>query len=132
MLSVTQETGTILFYIMFSVLFSGIFTHMLLWPLLTIITPKKLLKSYFTPPSLYSKWNEPIWYFPNFSLANNDFWLGDYTTVFRKEKTPRGLWKSYAIVVQSSPLYFMCPHHYNSNCCTNHNANPRVLIKSNI
>ena len=68
MLSVTQETGTILFYIMFSVLFSGIFTHMLLWPLLTIITPKKLLKSYLTPPhftqnemSLYDTFPTSVW-----------------------------------------------------------------------
>ena len=50
MFSISQEAGTILFYIMFSILFIGIITHILLWPLLTFLTPKKLLNTYFTPP----------------------------------------------------------------------------------
>ena len=68
MFSISQETGTILFYIMFSILFLGIFTHILLWPLLTFLTPKKLLNSYFTPPhftqnelSLYDSFPTSAW-----------------------------------------------------------------------
>lgn len=49
-MSITQETGTILFYIMFSIMFFGIFFLFILWPVITIMTPKKLLESYFKKP----------------------------------------------------------------------------------
>lgn len=68
-MSIEKDTGTILFYIMLSSLFSGIFTHVLLWPLLTFLTPKKLIKAYFRPP--------------HFTLNEVDLYSSFPTSLFR-------------------------------------------------
>lgn len=45
-----QETGTTLFYIMFTIMAFGIFFLIILWPIITFMTPKKLINNYFKEP----------------------------------------------------------------------------------